>query len=1450
MATPDRGAVSFEQTRDNYLSMPVDSFERPQPATTIPPADPSSYDNIEASWRSLFAFTTRRHTKSLVWCGIVTVLTGLVRPVPSIFFGYIFQVLTEYGADHLNPRDTKQQVSKWCMALAITAIVTWLFNGMLLSVWMVFGELQAKSVREKLFAGLLEKEMEWYDMRKDGMGPLLIRIQTQVRELQLAVSQPLGFLLVDIVGAFATLGTAFYFSWKLTLVLVAVFPVTAVLLFIISTRLGPAIEAQKRELTQASKYCNSAITEIETVKAFNGQEQEVWQYFLSHRKAASSYLVQAMCNALQFGVTKFVMVGIFVQGFWYGIVLVRQGVDPGDILTTFYATLNAMIAVETVLPQWLVLVKGMSAGETLRSILRQMEGGRVVYRMTGPLKPEICQGDIEINNVTFSYPSAPQYRALNCTTFFFPAGETTFLVGRSGSGKSTVGNLIMKYYDPEAGAVLIDGHPLLTLDVDWLRNNITLIQQKSVIFNETVWKNIAFGDQSHGNVQRESMLSACETAQLDDTLNDLPDGLDTLIGPNIRALSGGQKQRISIARGRLRDAPVLILDEATSELDHISRTQVMEAIRKWRRGKTTIIITHEISQVKDDDYVYVLEQGVVVQEGYKKKLAELENGTFASFLTIEPDSEYESDVELQRHKSGQQSRSPSPLSPESPSYPTLYPETSSPFDLNVTPRSGYVAKFLGMEDIPSNPYEKALVVQKGNRLSLGVGSLYANDLRTDNLWSSPVIAEEDKFSTFRRPSIPFPSYKSSTPKVTAQEDISPKRTSVEIHGLVMPSRQVLRAIDTDNLGTMANIELVRTKTAERSTKGLDEIRDGNASLRVTFRTLWPALAFKDKAMLVLGFLAALIVAGATPAFSYVFAKLLDVFYLTTNQTAEARKWALSLLAVAFVDGLASFATRYSLEHSGQAWVNSLRVEALKRILNQPKSWFDIERNSPDQLSGYLDRNAEEMRNLVGRFAGVAFIVIWMLGVSLVWAFIISWKLTLVALAGAPVFYVVTRGFNMTTAKWEGRCNAAGERTSSIFTETFSNIRVVRALTLESHFQQKYLKAAQETYRVGKSRAIYSGILYGLSDSVSLFIVALIFYYGTVIITNGDITVGVCLQVVNLLLFGIANSGSLLSMIPQISSSRTTAANILYLANLPYKASHEAQGTVRLASPFPITMDSLSFTYPNRPESRTLNKINLTLQSGSCTAIVGSSGSGKSTLASILLGLYPPDQSPGQRHNNSLRLAGTPISDCNIASLRTQIAIVSQTPTIFPATVAQNITYGLAEGSPLASSSNITKAAAQAGIHDYITSLPSGYLTLIGEGGQGLSGGQAQRIAIARALIRRPKLLILDEATSALDVESAEVIRNTIRSLVKVDGMSILIITHNVEMMRIAGHIVVLDHGKVVDQGGFEELKEHGGAFTRLIGKKKRTAKAPAVIKPPVMPFGGRSRGSWIRQESA
>lgn len=223
---------------------------------------------------------------------------------------------------------------------------------------------------------------------------------SQTRELQLSTSQVLGLLISDIMTGFGSVAIAFSYSWKLTLVLLAIMPLSALILSMITRRLEDGIQSQRRELAVASKHAVASITAIDLVKVFNGYDQEVWNYSSAVKKAAKHYLVQARCNAFQMAYISFSGIATFVIGFWYGVVLVDQGMAPGSVLATFYAILASFQAIEALMPQWLVIAKGMSAGAFLASVRHDSRFGYAVKEMVGSVKPEKCVGNIEVTNVS------------------------------------------------------------------------------------------------------------------------------------------------------------------------------------------------------------------------------------------------------------------------------------------------------------------------------------------------------------------------------------------------------------------------------------------------------------------------------------------------------------------------------------------------------------------------------------------------------------------------------------------------------------------------------------------------------------------------------------------------------------------------------------------------------------------------------------------------------------------------------------------------------------------------------------------------------------------------------------------------------------------------------------------------------------------------------------------
>lgn len=950
---------------------------------------------------------------------------------------------------------------------------------------------------------------------------------------------------------------------------------------------------------------------------------------------------------------------------------------------------------------------------------------------------------------------------------------------------------------------------LHSLDNDWIRNNITLVQQGNVLFNETIFRNVACGRKDHKRVSRQEVQSALGFACMFDTVIRLPQGLDTLVGEGGKALSGGQRQRIALARARLRNTPILILDESTSALDLQTKKHVLNAIRAWRKGKTTIIITHDVSQIEKDDYIYVFDDGKVVQQGSQCDLeADLRiwslHGTKRSSGAS---SEYQPNVE----KRLSEWRCPTNVY-KIPLYGQLHGtllslETELRISLNTAEAPD---RLPFLRDARS----RIAKLRSKRRHSTSAGS------RPYAAVSKPLELKKFKSADLTNTTIRQELFLEA---LTTHDPALPDFRNKRFNYMHKKTRY------SDSLSTASTLV---EETSQKSLQLPDyEDKPDLATLKTIFKTVWPALPMQKKLLLIFGFSCAFIHAAATPVVSWLFSQLLSTFYdvAAVQGSRDARTWSVIVLLVALIDALASFMMHIMLENCGQHWVNHLRQKAFSNILGQPLDFFSGTENQTPSLVEYLDRNAEEMRNLLGRFAGLMFVAVSLMSVAIVWSIIISWRLTLVALGSVPFLYSVTRLFDHVSSRWETRSNDTATKANLVFNGTFANIHTVRALTLEGYFHEKYIKRINHVFLTGLYRAGYSGLFYGLSDSGIIFVTALVFFYGTRLIANGTNSTTEILSVFTMLLFGIANVNGMMAYIPQINSSRSTATQLLRLAHLPPDASHEVRGSLRLNKFGTLSIENVDFAYPSRFKAPVLRSLSLSLSTNSSLALVGASGCGKSTIAALLLNLYTPTL-------GHIYIDGQPLDTLHTPWIRDQIAIVPQHPTLFPTSIAANIAYPMP---PTATDSDadanktlqtrIQTAAQTAGIHDFITSLPEGYSTILNgttgttnsSSSSGLSGGQTQRLAIARALFRRPRLLILDEATSGLDVATAGYVRDLVRRLPRQQGCGVLAITHDEGMMRACGEVAVLRGGAVVERGKFERLVGvegvEGGELARMMG---------------------------------
>ncbi|KAJ7761539.1 P-loop containing nucleoside triphosphate hydrolase protein [Mycena maculata] len=548
-----------------------------------------------------------------------------------------------------------------------------------------------------------------------------------------------------------------------------------------------------------------------------------------------------------------------------------------------------------------------------------------------------------------------------------------------------------------------------------------------------------------------------------------------------------------------------------------------------------------------------------------------------------------------------------------------------------------------------------------------------------------------------------------------------------------------------------------------------------------------------------------------PAFGIVYAEGINGF----SQLGHARRVAgdrnaLWFFVIAIISTFCIGIHNYMFASSAATLTMKLRSLSFRAVLRQDIEFFDRDENSAGGLTSELSDNPQKVNGLAGVTLGAIVQSCATLVAGAIIGLAIIWKVGLIGIACTP--FLVSAGYiRLRVVVLKDQKNKAAHAASAqLACEAAAAIRTVASLTRENDCLDQYSKSLEEPLRESNRTALWSNLLYALSQSMIFFVIALIFWFGATLVSKREASTFQFFVGLMSATFSAIQAGNVFSFVPDMSSAKGAASDIIRLLDAVPDIDAESTAGKHIdsqAAKGHIRMEGIHFRYPTRPGVRVLRDLSIQVEPGTYIALVGASGSGKSTVIQLIERFYDPLA-------GEIYLDNELITELNLQEYRKQIALVSQEPTLYAGTVRFNILLGAIKPVEEVTQEEIENACRNANILEFIQSLPDGFDTEVGGKGSQLSGGQKQRIAIARALLRNPKVLLLDEATSALDSNSEKVVQAALDQAAK--GRTTIAIAHRLSTIQNADRIYFIKEGRVSESGTHDQLLSRRGDYYEFV----------------------------------
>ena len=494
-------------------------------------------------------------------------------------------------------------------------------------VWLfaLVSERSMRDIRLSLYSKLVRLPMTFFDKRRTG--ELISRITADVSQLQDTFSTTLAELFRQLVTLVAGVGFLLYNTPKLTVFMLGTFPILVLIAMVFGRFIRNLSKKTQDELAAANVIVEETLQSISTVKSFVGEAYETSRYGKGLNSVVGVALTTAKYRGAFISFIIFALFGGIVAVMWYGASLVAEGsMSVGELVSFVLYTTFIGGSIAGLGDIYSNVQKAIGSSERVLEILDEEA------ESSSGVSTEKFEGKIEFSQVGFSYPTRPEVEVLKNVSFQVQSGEKVALAGHSGAGKSTIIQLLLRFYEVEKGVVLVDGRDVKDWDLKTLRSKIGIVPQEVLLFGGSIRENIGYAKP---DASEEEIIMAAQKANAWQFISRFPDGLDTLVGERGVKLSGGQRQRVAIARAILKDPAILILDEATSSLDAESESLVQQALDELMKGRTTLIIAHRLSTIRKVDRIYALSEGKIIEQGSHKELLENEAGFYANLVRLQ-----------------------------------------------------------------------------------------------------------------------------------------------------------------------------------------------------------------------------------------------------------------------------------------------------------------------------------------------------------------------------------------------------------------------------------------------------------------------------------------------------------------------------------------------------------------------------------------------------------------------------------------------------------------------------------------------------------------------------------------------------------------------------------------------------------------------------------------------